>query len=112
MQNDQGGAGISEKPGVKFDGEKPKYDLVPWEEFEDTVAVLTFGAKKYAPDNWKKVPGARCRYIAAAFRHLVARARGETIDPESGRPHTAHAICCLLFLAWFDHHPEADTVAP
>jgi len=94
--------------GRKDDAEKPRWDLLPFDELEDTVRVLTFGAIKYSPDNWKRVPGARCRYIAAAFRHLVARARGEILDPESGRPHTAHAVCCLLFLAWFDHHPEAD----
>lgn len=94
--------------GVKGDKDKARYDLVPWEEFEDAVDVLTFGAKKYAPNNWMFVPEARRRYIAAAFRHLVARACGEVIDPESGKPHTAHAICCLLFLAWFDRHPESE----
>lgn len=94
--------------GRKDDKDKARWDLVPFDEMTDVVDVLTFGAVKYSPDNWKRVPEARCRYIAAAFRHLVARARGEIIDPESGKPHTAHAVCCLLFLAWFDRHPEAD----
>lgn len=94
--------------GVKYDTEKPRWDLLPMDEAEDVVRVLTYGAKKYSPDNWQRVPGARCRYIAAAFRHLVARARGEIMDSESGFPHTAHAICCLLFLAWFDKRPEVQ----
>lgn len=100
--------------GVKLDEDKPRWDLLPMDEAEDIVRVLTFGAKKYAPNNWKHVPGARWRYIAAGFRHLVARARGEMLDPESGLPHTAHAGCCLLFLAWFDRHPEVgrDDGAP
>ena len=87
--------------GIKYDDNKPRYDLVPWSVFEDSVRVLGFGAKKYEVDNWKKVHDAKHRYIAAAFRHLVARSEGEILDPESGLPHTAHAICCLLFLAWF-----------
>ncbi len=92
--------------GRKFDGDKLRYDLVPWEPMNDVAAVLTHGAKKYAPENWKYVRGARWRYLAAAFRHLVARATGEKADPETGLPHTAHAICCLLFLGWFDKHEE------
>lgn len=94
--------------GVKYDAEKPRWDLLPFDEMEAVVDVLTFGAQKYAPDNWKHVKGARWRYLAASFRHLVARARGEILDKESGKPHTAHAVCCLLFLAWFDSHPEED----
>jgi len=94
--------------GRKDDAEKPRWDLLPFDETEDVVRVLTYGAHKYSPDNWQRVPGARWRYIAAAFRHLVARARGGILDPESGYPHTAHAICCLLFLAWFDNHPEVQ----
>jgi hypothetical protein len=92
--------------GKKFDQEKPRYDLVPWEQIDDVAMVLTYGAIKYAPDNWMKVKGARWRYVAAAFRHLVARARGEINDSETGLPHTAHCVCCLLFLGWFDKHPE------
>jgi len=64
--------------------------------------VLTMGAKKYAPDNWRKVPDAKDRYLSAALRHLSARAQGEWLDPETGLPHTAHAICCLMFLGHFD----------
>lgn len=84
--------------GVKFDQGKPEWDLVPWEGLEPVVRVLTMGARKYSPDNWKKVPDGRRRYTAAAFRHLVAFARGEERDPESGEPHLAHCICCLLFI--------------
>ena len=87
--------------GVKFDGEKPKWDLVPWDGMEPVARVLTLGARKYSPDNWRKVPDGRTRYLAAAFRHLVAHARGEVLDPESKEPHLAHCVCCLLFiLAW------------
>jgi hypothetical protein len=92
--------------GRKYDQEKPRYDLVPWECMDDVAKVLAFGSIKYEPDNWMKVKGARWRYLAAAFRHLVARARGEINDPETGLTHIAHCICCLLFLGWFDKHAE------
>jgi hypothetical protein len=89
---------VSPAEGVKQDGGKPRWDLLPWEAVSPVVDVLTFGARKYAPDNWRHVPGARERYFAAAQRHMVAWWRGERVDPESGYPHLAHAACCVLFL--------------
>lgn len=91
--------------GIKFDIGKPEWNLVPWEELEDVVKVLQLGAAKYAPDNWKKVPNSKRRYVAAAFRHLIARSLGQLCDEETKLPHTAHAICCLLFLGWHDKNP-------
>src|SRR5688572_9553602 len=92
----------SPKPGEegrKFDQEKPRWDLIPWRGLAPLVDVLTFGAKKYAPENWRKVPEARRRYFAAAQRHLVAWQLGETKDPETGLPHLDHAVRCILFRA-------------
>jgi hypothetical protein len=31
-------------------------------------------------------------------RHLWAWKEGEQNDPESGKNHLAHALCCLMFL--------------
>lgn len=88
--------------GRKHDQGKPRWDLLPWGPLEEVAAVLEFGARKYAPGNWKLVRGARWRYLRAGLGHLAARARGEVRDPESGLPHLAHAVCCCLFLMWFD----------
>ncbi len=88
--------------GVKYDNGKPQWSLLPFRALTQVVEVLTYGAKKYAPDNWKKVPDARRRYIDAGFRHFTAYAAGETHDPETGKHHLAHAICCLLYLVAFD----------
>ena len=98
----------TEALGVKFDKDKPKWNLLPWSEVEDVVKVLTFGAKKYAPDNWKFVDDADNRYMDAAMRHLVAYQQGEGYDPESGEHHVAHAMCCLLFMLWHDKHDNAS----
>lgn len=84
--------------GVKYDNGKLRYDLIPAQALDDVVKVLTFGAAKYAPDNWRKVDDAESRYFAAAQRHLWAWQRGEQNDPETGVNHLAHAACCLLFL--------------
>lgn len=88
--------------GVKYDNDKPQWSLLPFRALTQVVEVLTYGAKKYAPDNWKRVPDARRRYIDAGFRHLTAYTTGETNDPETGKHHLAHAICCMLYLVAFD----------
>ena len=84
--------------GRKFDGGKLQYGLVPPLALKATVDVLTFGAEKYEPDNWKHVPDSKRRYFDALQRHVWAWKEGEQIDPESGRHHLAHALCCLMFL--------------
>ena len=94
---------VEEKKGQKHDQDKPLWNLLPWDSVKEVVDVLTFGAKKYEPENWKKVPDARNRYFAAAMRHLTAWWEGEKLDPETGLSHLAHAVCCLLFLIWFDN---------
>lgn len=85
-------------PGMKFDDGKPRMDLIPPHAEQMLAMVLTFGAKKYAPDNWRLVENPEQRYIAAAMRHINAYRSGEINDPETGLPHLAHAMCCLAFL--------------
>jgi hypothetical protein len=88
--------------GVKYDSGKAQWSLMQWKALSQVVDVLTYGAKKYSPDNWKKVPNARQRYIDAGFRHFAAYAGGEKNDSETGLSHLAHAMCCMLFLLSFD----------
>jgi hypothetical protein len=94
--------------GIKYDQDKDRWDLVPWTEFKEVVKVLTYGANKYKPDNWKNVENPQDRYFAACQRHLIAWKEGEFKD-ESTFHHLAHAICCLLFLMWFDKSAGAAT---
>jgi len=54
---------------------------------------------------------AHSRLIAAALRHTVAIADGEIADPESGLPHAAHAMCCVMFLLWMQkNRPDLNDV--
>lgn len=89
---------MQDTEGMKYDQDKPMMDLIPPDIELQVAEVLTFGAMKYSPDNWRKVPDLERRYIAAALRHINAIKRGEEIDGESGKTHAAHAICCLMFL--------------
>lgn len=86
--------------GVKYDASKPRWSLLPTGTMEEVIKVLEYGANKYSPDNWKKVPQMEVRYYDAAMRHIDAYWQGEYLDEESGQPHLAHAVCCLLFLMW------------
>lgn len=84
--------------GVKYDGDKPDYSLLPFHALDEVVKTLTYGARKYSRDNWKKVPHFRRRYLAASLRHVMAYARGEVLDSESGYHHLSHAIVSLMYI--------------
>ena len=97
--------------GVKFDTDKPRWGLLPLEQVEQVVEILTFGAKKYSDDNWKRVENARERYFDAMMRHIKDYRLAKELnnhklknDIESGKNHLAHVICNALFLMWFDEH--------
>ena len=94
--------------GVKYDGEKPRFSLLPLKPLMSVVEVLELGARKYAPDNWKKVENAQDRYFDALMRHMIAWKTGEKYDPETGLNHLAHAACSVLFMLWFDQQEVSD----
>lgn len=94
--------------GSKHDQEKPKWHLLPLKIVEEVVKVLTFGAIKYSENNWQHVDDAFNRYLSATLRHITARQNGEILDEESKLPHLAHAVCCLIFIMWFDMKDKDD----
>lgn len=96
---------------TKSDAGKSRMDLVPPKSLLEVGDVLAFGAKKYKPNNWREVDD-RGRYSAAAMRHLLAYQAGEDIDKESGLPHLAHAICCLMFLRECDIDDLGEDTRP
>lgn len=83
--------------GIKHDGEKPRVDLLSALAMLGTAEVLTFGARKYAANNWRNGI-AWSRLTGALLRHTFAFMRGEDLDPESGLPHVDHIACCAMFL--------------
>ena len=91
-------ASLQPSVGLKFDNDKLLYSLIPPETTKALAEVLTFGAKKYAPGNWKLVENGQTRYLDALFRHLEAFRSGETHDPDSGLHHLAHVLTNVAFL--------------
>ena len=91
--------------GRKSDTGKRRFSLFPLEAVFAIVDVLEYGARKYAPGNWRHVSNAKQRYYDAAMRHLMAWGSDEKLDSESGHPHLAHAACCLVLLIALELEP-------
>lgn len=88
----------SETPTFKkHDTSKNRVELVPVRPLEEIALAFTYGAIKYDADNYRRGTAWR-RYVGAALRHLLAWARGEDTDPETGLSHLAHAAACLMIL--------------
>jgi len=82
---------------MKFDGGKLQYGLIPTSATLALAQVLTYGAKKYKPNNWQQVDDTT-RYVDALYRHLEAWRSGEEFDEESGLSHLSHAMTNIVFL--------------
>lgn len=85
--------------GVKYDQGKARWSLLDFKTLEDVVEVLELGATKYGARNFKHVEP--IRYVDAAMRHWFSYLAGEELDPESGKSHLHHVICCVMFLDYF-----------
>lgn len=97
-------AAVVEPPqvqGIKHDGHKLPWFLLPSDAIDDVLEVLQYGAVKYGERNWE-LGMEWSRPFSALMRHMWAWWRGETYDPESGKPHLAHAACCVLFLLAYE----------
>jgi hypothetical protein len=98
----------------KQEGRKNDKDKLQWhllmemDSLQQVAIVMHGGAKKYAPKNYKKVPGWKWRYIDAAYRHMKKHLSGEKIDPDFGQYHIAHAIASLLMLLENEVHNEPN----
>lgn len=102
-------AASTQSAGLKYDGGKLRYSLIPPVALSALAKVLTFGAIKYAPNNWQLVEDGEERYLDALYRHLEAYRSGETIDAESGLTHLSHAITNIAFLLHFEQNQPKDS---
>jgi len=95
--------------GIKYDVDKLRWDLLPWQQLEEVVKVYTEGAKKYGDLNWQALSNPKERWFSAAMRHLVAWKNGETLNADDfDLPHLAHVVFCILALMWDDNKQQAD----
>lgn len=101
MNEDEFRNGTKDRAGevsfIKADSAENELQLLPVGALQSIGEVLTLGARKYAPGNWRNIDK-RSRYFGAMLRHAFAWWRGEDKDPETGLSHLAHLGCCALFL--------------
>lgn len=85
----------------KFDTNKNKLSLIEPTFIDGLGQVLTYGANKYAKDNWKQCDDID-RYKDALLRHLYAYLGGEDKDSESGLDHLDHVSANVMFIKYFE----------
>ena len=82
--------------GAKRTDRKPRFDLIPFEFLESIADVLTEGAVKYGPCNWKR--GKKDFFLDAwnhAFVHLQKFKEGDRSED-----HLGHLACNVAFMVW------------
>ena len=79
---------------------------------EGVSSVATFGAEKYKRSSWHTVENGLQRYHDAMVRHMLAKGRGEEIDPESGRPHSWHIAWNALAISELEIRQKKNPESP
>lgn len=90
-----------QKQALRYNAGKPElsYVLDVMPALKDMVAVMEFGANKYARNNWQ-LGFPKEKLLDSLLRHVTAFYSGEDIDPESGLPHVGHILCNAAFLGY------------
>ena len=83
--------------GTKFDADKARMDLLSNVALKELSKVLAFGASRYGEHNWRQGIETS-RLLGAMLRHILAYQDGETLDPETGLSHIAHAMASAMFI--------------
>lgn len=93
---------------LRYNTNKLRYDLIPEYAEEQVAKVMTKGAEKYAPNNWRKgMPWSEVE--SSLKRHLAAWKSGEDFDSESGLYHMAHvAVNALFLIDYYRSNPQFD----
>jgi hypothetical protein len=100
---------VKEK-ALRYNDGKLQWGLVHFKSLEPMIQVLEFGAKKYAPDNWKKQMD-RKKLLESAMRHMAALMDGQENDPETGLSHIGHLMCNALFYSYHFAIKKDDLVS-
>jgi hypothetical protein len=91
---------------------KLNWNLMPFEELEEVMKAIQFGADTYQPDGWKQSQDP-FEFFAAIMRHITAWniAVGNQFaleDLDSRLNHMAHVAANALFLLYFDKRRRID----
>ena len=93
-----------DNPKTQFGVEKTPLHLVPPTGIAYAAAAFQEGALKYGPYNWREKTISSSVYYSAMMRHMNKRWDGEDCDPDTGVPHVASAIACLMMI------PDAESI--
>ncbi|GAN79829.1 hypothetical protein Aam_030_062 [Acidocella aminolytica 101 = DSM 11237] len=86
--------------GLRYDDEKPRYDLIPPDALHALAVHYTISLKKYPERNWERgMAWGKC--FASLMRHAWAWMRGEDFDPETGSHHMIAAAWNALAIATY-----------
>lgn len=95
---------INKAQGLRYNEGKARIDLIPPEVIIELGKHYTYGANKYAPNNWRKgFPYSET--FASLTRHLYAWWAGEDLDQESGHHHLIAVIWNAVTLMYFEMFP-------
>jgi hypothetical protein len=87
---------------LRYNRGKPDYTFTEPAILEAISRGMTYGASKYARDNWKLSIGGpehdtfQKSHMESMLRHIYAVAQGEMIDKESGNAHMDHVACNVM----------------
>ncbi len=107
MENENKNLAENHNVAVRYNKGKLSWGLIYWPSLEFMVRVLMFGAKKYAPDNWKKGMN-RVKLLESIQRHVNALFNGEENDSDSKLHHIGHIMCNTMFYAFYTLNPEKE----
>lgn len=99
--HDVGEVIVTSKTGGQKGQKAEAYSLIPVWPLAEVARVYGFGAKKYSPWNWLKGYDWSLT-IDALGRHIEAFKSRQSLDPESGLHHLAHAAFHLFALMAYE----------
>ena len=109
---------VAKGKALRFNQGKPDWTLLDYESLLPAVNVMTFGATKYARENWKLPVDDPKQHLQSAMRHLIAMIQGQEIDfdsncedckrgsckSHSGERHSGHIICNMMM---YNYHTKS-----
>lgn len=99
---------VAKAGGTKYDGEKPRPELIPSAELLELAMVMAKGAQKYGDANWKRGISIS-RLVGAMMRHAAQFNSGENKDAELQESHLACVAANALMALWtLKNKPEMD----
>jgi hypothetical protein len=90
-----------ERTGGQKGQKLERHALVPQHPQDEVARVYGYGASKYSDHNWRRGYNWSLS-LDALYRHVAQFRKGESVDPESGHHHLAHAAFHLNTLMEFE----------